>query len=213
MRAGILAIVAVSWAASAEAAAPNLLSNESFSAPAPEWILRAGDAAFDTDRVGTPGSNSLLLRRTGPGTGVLVQYVPILADTEYLAGGCLRIDSFDNGSATGVAQLGVNFTTEPCGGGTFLPESFGTSQYSTTADQWICASVPFVTPAAAECAEFVLFVRNDTADTFGTNFDDVYLVEAPEATAAPQLAALLLAGAAWRNRRQARPPSPRRSSR
>ncbi|MBW2423888.1 MAG: IPTL-CTERM sorting domain-containing protein [Deltaproteobacteria bacterium] len=213
MRTLVLALLVL--IAAAPAAAQNLVVNSDFAADVSSWAATVGgtfthDPALDVN--GNPAS----------GSGSAVNPLPfafgsfdarqciegIAAGASYDFGGAIYFDSTIQ-SATGRANVVVNFWDGASCLGSIVGADTTTDVLATTTDTWVPVEVVgVVAPAGSQSVSVKLFVNKfDEAGQIEANFDDVFFrpTPPPEVPTLSPLALTLLtcavAGASlWRCR-------------
>jgi hypothetical protein len=149
------------------------------------------------DHAGDPSSGSVAITNDVPLSNFLLlrQCVPVVGNETYSAGALVRVAP---GQAEGAAFVAVAWWSSPtCAAGSGLDYHRGDDAPET--GEWLAVSNDFVAPAAAQGADVQLTVgKFEATGTFAAYFDEAFL---PEPTCGTELAALTLAGLAWRRSR------------
>jgi hypothetical protein len=185
MRTLVLALLVL--LAAAPAAAQNLVVNSDFATDISSWTAGVGgtlthDPALDV--AGNPASGSGSAVNTAPfafGSFAASQCIDgIAAGASYDFGGAIYFDSTIQ-SATGRANVVVNFWDGASCLGSIVGADTTTDVLATTTDTWVPVEVlGEVAPAESQSVSVKLFVNKfDATGQIEANFDDVFFRPSP----------------------------------
>jgi hypothetical protein len=167
-------LIAVALFSATPAVAENLVLNPDFDTGLTPWTQAFGDVV---EWVELEGDGAMRITETTVGqTSRSRQLIRVTAGSKLTLSGCGYIESGQTG--IGYFIIGANFAPVDCPqfGDVFGPLSLGL--VSAPLDEWVCSDLAFTVPETAQCAEVVLFIRdNMAAGPFRVHFDEIFLPE------------------------------------